>query len=386
VRILIAEDDDVQGEVMQQAIASRGYEAEIVTSGLEAVRRLRTGSYHLALIDHQLPDVDGLAAARLLQELPCEGTRPRLIAITATAERLQDKDGGPGAASFDAVVSKRLGVSALLAVIDDHVQVAAALNAAAEQAQRRLEARRAATLRRRRKLAPLAAVPALLMAGAFAVAACSALASLDRVEASAADVSRTMALTADATTMVGAVQSAVTSQRTYLATGLPAHRAAFEADAQRVDRLLAAASLLATDPSVEAASGPSPNALIGSWMNTLGEEARARAAAGGAEVASADAARDITGQLQEWAQSVVRGSQRMVLAGLDAARQNVRFILLVLAAGIVHGLWSAVRAVQRRWREARPALALPRPGSADGLGRPPSPMPRTFAPRLRQDG
>jgi CheY-like chemotaxis protein len=44
-RILIAEDDEMQGAALRTVLACRGYEAENVTDGLEAVRRLRAGRY-----------------------------------------------------------------------------------------------------------------------------------------------------------------------------------------------------------------------------------------------------------------------------------------------------------------------------------------------------
>lgn len=119
-RILIAEDDELQGAVLRVALERRGYEAEIVTDGLQAVRRLRTGQYDLGLLDYGMPEVNGLAAARLLHDFLSEADRPRLIAVTAAAEAVQQSLASEGQA-FDAVVSKRLGLPALLTVVDTHL-------------------------------------------------------------------------------------------------------------------------------------------------------------------------------------------------------------------------------------------------------------------------
>jgi CheY-like chemotaxis protein len=51
-RILIAEDDDIQGSVLRAALLRQGYEADVVPDGLQALRRLRTGTYDLALLDY----------------------------------------------------------------------------------------------------------------------------------------------------------------------------------------------------------------------------------------------------------------------------------------------------------------------------------------------
>ena len=136
-RILIAEDDDLQGPVLRDALEGRGYTADIARNGLDAVRQLRTGRYDLAVIDYRIPDIDGLAAARLTHDLLGEFARPRLIAVTASADELnaQAKEGGDNA--FDAVVSKDVGLPALLAVIDANLASGSELKVAIAAAERR---------------------------------------------------------------------------------------------------------------------------------------------------------------------------------------------------------------------------------------------------------
>jgi CheY-like chemotaxis protein/CHASE3 domain sensor protein len=359
-RILIAEDDELQAGVLQSALESRGYEAEIVPDGLQAVRRLRTGRYDLALLDYHLPEVDGLAAARLLHDFFAEGERPGLIAVTALAEGLSEREGISGTC-FDAVVSKRLGLSVLLTAVDANLTCAAKRHAGAVVAAGRAALRDEAAKRRRRLLAPLAALPALAMVAAFMAGFAWGMASLSHVDAALGAAHRTAALTTNSTAVLGAVQDAETSQRTYLATRAQADRALFEGDMQRVDRLLGSPAPLVADGSPGV--GAVPQTVIVPRLRALAEEARvAQVIDNGAvpvvPALSAEQGRDTIEQLRDWAAALVSGSQLAVLTGLDAVRHNVLPVLGVLAIGIVFGLWSAAQSVKRRWRELNPA---PRP-------------------------
>lgn len=167
-RILIAEDDELQGAALRSALERRGYEVEIVGDGLEAVSRLRTGRYDLALLDYQLPAVDGLVAARLLQDLLHKEDRPRLIALTAAVDGLREREATLGVPTFDTVVSKRDGLPALLTVVEAHLSDAAEAKAATIVQNGRKVLReaadRAAVERRWRLLSQLEALPGLATA------------------------------------------------------------------------------------------------------------------------------------------------------------------------------------------------------------------------------
>jgi CheY-like chemotaxis protein len=140
-RILIAEDDELQSSVLRTALERLGYEAETVSDGLAAVCRLRTGRYDLALLDYHMPEVNGLTAARLLHDMFDKRDRPRLIGITIAAEDLNEKQVTCGGEYFDAVVSKRIGLPALLAVIDANISSAANSSARRRGALRPLSMR-----------------------------------------------------------------------------------------------------------------------------------------------------------------------------------------------------------------------------------------------------
>ncbi|MBV9750728.1 MAG: response regulator [Acetobacteraceae bacterium] len=115
-RILVVEDDPLQQSVLSSALKRAGYDVAVSADGLDAVRRIRDQDYALVLVDYQTPEIDGLATARLVGELLSEATRPRLLAYTATPERLADWEAEHGKV-FDEVVAKSANLPALFAAI-----------------------------------------------------------------------------------------------------------------------------------------------------------------------------------------------------------------------------------------------------------------------------
>ena len=120
-RILLAEDDELQCQLLTDVLQHRGYVIESACNGLEALRKIREGCFDLVLVDYNLPEMDGLATGALVIELMQEHIRPRLIALTATPARLQEKEREPGSV-FDEVLGKSADFDALLVTIDRHLR------------------------------------------------------------------------------------------------------------------------------------------------------------------------------------------------------------------------------------------------------------------------
>jgi CheY-like chemotaxis protein len=120
-RILVVEDDDSQRALLKTLLEQRGYVVETSSSGLEVVRRIRENCYDLALVDYNLPDMDGLAIGTLVLDLMQEHLRPRMIALTATPTRLQTKEMVAGSV-FDEVIEKSSDLGELLRTVDRHLR------------------------------------------------------------------------------------------------------------------------------------------------------------------------------------------------------------------------------------------------------------------------
>jgi PAS domain S-box-containing protein len=83
-RILLAEDNEVNREIVCAMLQGVGLRADTAANGLEAVQMALDGAYDLVLMDMQMPVMSGLDAARELRALPGWQTTP-ILALTANA-------------------------------------------------------------------------------------------------------------------------------------------------------------------------------------------------------------------------------------------------------------------------------------------------------------
>ncbi len=69
MRVLAVEDDPGTAEVLREAMAEVGWQAEFITRGDEAVNRINTAAYDAVIMDIMLPGCDGLTAVRRLRAM-----------------------------------------------------------------------------------------------------------------------------------------------------------------------------------------------------------------------------------------------------------------------------------------------------------------------------
>jgi CheY-like chemotaxis protein len=131
VRMLIVEDEDDQRNLLTALFEAQGYVVEATGDGLEAVRRIRQDCYDVAIVDYNLPGLDGLAAGNLVRNLIRNAVRPVMIALTATPDLLRDKENA-ALSVFDEIIAKSSNLAALVATVDRHLK--SAPNAATRQA------------------------------------------------------------------------------------------------------------------------------------------------------------------------------------------------------------------------------------------------------------
>ena len=84
-RILIAEDNLINRQLILHILGNLGYEPDCVENGEQAVVAAGQRDYDLILMDVQMPEMDGLEATRLIRRRPAP--QPVVIALTANAMR-----------------------------------------------------------------------------------------------------------------------------------------------------------------------------------------------------------------------------------------------------------------------------------------------------------
>jgi signal transduction histidine kinase/CheY-like chemotaxis protein len=82
LRVLIAEDHEVNAQLMELYLQQLGYRSERVADGQAAVAAVRAGSYDVVLMDAQMPVLGGADATAQIRALP--GSQPVIIAVTAS--------------------------------------------------------------------------------------------------------------------------------------------------------------------------------------------------------------------------------------------------------------------------------------------------------------
>ena len=101
LRILLVEDDPTVAEVIAGLLHARGHHVTHAVHGLAALAQTTGQIFDIALLDLDLPGLDGLALAR---QLRAQGFAAPLVAVTARADA--DAETLAHAAGFDAFVRK----------------------------------------------------------------------------------------------------------------------------------------------------------------------------------------------------------------------------------------------------------------------------------------
>jgi len=116
IRILVAEDNEINRQVITAQLALLGVTAEVAENGQAALIRWRQGGFQLLLTDLQMPVMDGFALAasvRAEERLPA-----RIPIVALTANSSQDEAARCAAAGMDHCLTKPIKRGELEAVLE----------------------------------------------------------------------------------------------------------------------------------------------------------------------------------------------------------------------------------------------------------------------------
>ncbi|SFR56925.1 ATP-binding protein [Thiomicrospira sp. ALE5] len=107
VRILLAEDNEINQQVALGILRMFGLSADIANNGQEVLNAIQKDRYDLVLMDMQMPVMDGISATRKIRDSTSSGCyRPNLPIIAMTANALQDDKDKCLAAGMNDYISK----------------------------------------------------------------------------------------------------------------------------------------------------------------------------------------------------------------------------------------------------------------------------------------
>jgi CheY-like chemotaxis protein len=116
LRILLAEDNVVNQKLALRILQQMGYRADLASNGIEAVESVQRQVYDVVLMDVQMPEMDGLDAAREICARWGPHERPRIVAMTANA--MQGDRDMCLAAGMDDYMTKPIRVERLVEALD----------------------------------------------------------------------------------------------------------------------------------------------------------------------------------------------------------------------------------------------------------------------------
>ncbi|MBB4866265.1 two-component system capsular synthesis sensor histidine kinase RcsC [Pseudomonas nitritireducens] len=114
LRVLVAEDNPVNGRLFEEQLQMLGCDVEVVPDGLAALAWLERRECDLLITDLSMPRLDGYGLAKAVRQ-----RWPQLPVIAATANITVQEQEGCRAAGIERVLGKPLSLSGLSKVLED---------------------------------------------------------------------------------------------------------------------------------------------------------------------------------------------------------------------------------------------------------------------------
>lgn len=115
LRLLVAEDNPLNQDLMLMMLEGLGHEVQMVENGLEVTRALERDGYDALFLDIHMPVMDGIETARWVHEHFGTAKRPKIIAVSASVFSDEENPMKPWA---DVCLTKPVSAPQLEAVLD----------------------------------------------------------------------------------------------------------------------------------------------------------------------------------------------------------------------------------------------------------------------------
>ena len=117
-RVLLAEDNQTNQMAAVRMLEMLGHQVDVAVNGIEAVAACREVDYGIVLMDNQMPEMDGLTAAREVRKLELALGKPPVPIIALTANAMQSDREKCLAAGMNDYLSKPFSVVQLRQILE----------------------------------------------------------------------------------------------------------------------------------------------------------------------------------------------------------------------------------------------------------------------------
>ncbi|MBF0102331.1 MAG: response regulator [Desulfobacterales bacterium] len=125
VHILLAEDNRVNQQLVLRLLAKKGYTADVVCTGKEAVNALKKRMYDLVLMDVQMPEMDGFEATGLIRNPTSQVLNPNIPIIAMTAHAMKGDREKCLIAGMNTYISKPINQKEFFKIIEEQLKIIA---------------------------------------------------------------------------------------------------------------------------------------------------------------------------------------------------------------------------------------------------------------------
>lgn len=89
IKILLAEDDDNLGLLLNSFIKAKGFEVDLARNGKEALEKFNNGNYQFLILDVMMPELDGFSVAKEIRNIDKKVPILFLTAKTMKEDKLE---------------------------------------------------------------------------------------------------------------------------------------------------------------------------------------------------------------------------------------------------------------------------------------------------------
>ena len=114
--ILLADDDELVGEVVREALSARGHVVGVVENGADAVRVVKVKQPELVILDCSMPEMNGIEALIKIRQSAAGCSLPILMLTARRSERDVEIAMRAGASDY---LKKPFDADQLVAVVED---------------------------------------------------------------------------------------------------------------------------------------------------------------------------------------------------------------------------------------------------------------------------